>query len=174
MPQMEVTITPPDSLVAKGLLADFDQLMQSIRRRAYDLFEHRGRKHGADVEDWLRAEAEFLFPVKIESTRERSTYTLRFTLPEFVTKDIQVYTVANNLVLKGTCSQQSATRDVSSDQQQTIFCQFPLPVNTHVDKIKAEYNQGTLTISVPVGEPATSVHLDAARSKASSTATAAA
>ncbi len=29
-----------------------------IRRRAYELYEQRGREDGHDVEDWLRAEKE--------------------------------------------------------------------------------------------------------------------
>ncbi len=29
-----------------------------IRRRAYELYEQRGREDGHDVEDWLRAEEE--------------------------------------------------------------------------------------------------------------------
>ncbi len=31
----------------------------AIRFRAYQLFEQRGRTHGYDIEDWLRAESEF-------------------------------------------------------------------------------------------------------------------
>lgn len=30
----------------------------AIRFRAYQLFEQRGRTHGFDIEDWLRAESE--------------------------------------------------------------------------------------------------------------------
>lgn len=33
-------------------------LNEQIRRRAYDLYEQRGRTDGYDVEDWLQAEAE--------------------------------------------------------------------------------------------------------------------
>jgi Protein of unknown function (DUF2934) len=33
-------------------------LEEEIRRRAYAIYEERGREHGRDVEDWLRAEAE--------------------------------------------------------------------------------------------------------------------
>ena len=33
-------------------------LEEEIRRRAYALYEQRGRKDGHDVDDWLRAEAE--------------------------------------------------------------------------------------------------------------------
>ena len=31
-----------------------------IRYRAYQLFEQRGRNHGFDMEDWLRAEVEVI------------------------------------------------------------------------------------------------------------------
>ena len=33
-------------------------LEEEIRRRAYEIYEERGRQDGRDVEDWLRAEAE--------------------------------------------------------------------------------------------------------------------
>ena len=34
------------------------ELDERIRRRAYDLYEQRGRLDGHDVDDWLQAEAE--------------------------------------------------------------------------------------------------------------------
>ena len=33
---------------------------EEIARRAYELFEQRGRGHGHDLDDWLRAEHELL------------------------------------------------------------------------------------------------------------------
>lgn len=33
-------------------------LEETIRRRAYELYEQRGRKDGHDMDDWFRAEAE--------------------------------------------------------------------------------------------------------------------
>jgi len=33
-------------------------LYEAVRLRAYELFQQRGYQHGADVEDWLRAEQE--------------------------------------------------------------------------------------------------------------------
>jgi len=33
-------------------------LQEQIRRRAYELYERRGREDGHEVEDWLQAEAE--------------------------------------------------------------------------------------------------------------------
>ncbi len=31
---------------------------EEIRRRAYELFERRGKKHGYDLQDWLHAEGQ--------------------------------------------------------------------------------------------------------------------
>jgi Protein of unknown function (DUF2934) len=33
-------------------------LEEEIRRYAYELYEDRGREHGHDLDDWVRAEAE--------------------------------------------------------------------------------------------------------------------
>jgi hypothetical protein len=34
------------------------ELQEQIRRRAYELYEQRGRGDGHDLEDWLQAESE--------------------------------------------------------------------------------------------------------------------
>jgi Protein of unknown function (DUF2934) len=36
----------------------YPNLDDEIRRRAYELYEQRGRQDGYDMDDWLRAEAE--------------------------------------------------------------------------------------------------------------------
>jgi len=33
-------------------------LTEHVRRRAYELYQARGREDGHDIEDWLRAESE--------------------------------------------------------------------------------------------------------------------
>ena len=45
-------------LTAKALATEPSQnLEEEIRRRAYELYEERGRENGHDLDDWLRAEA---------------------------------------------------------------------------------------------------------------------
>jgi Protein of unknown function (DUF2934) len=38
------------------------ELDDKIRRRAYELYEQRGRTDGSELEDWVRAEIEVLGP----------------------------------------------------------------------------------------------------------------
>ena len=44
-------------------------LSELIARRAYEIYEERGRKHGDDINDWLRAEAEVKSALKPEKRR---------------------------------------------------------------------------------------------------------
>ena len=50
-PSMNLAITQPT-------IAGDEKREEEIRDRAYELYEERGREHGHDMEDWLRAEAE--------------------------------------------------------------------------------------------------------------------
>ncbi len=58
-------VTPIDGGAASGArqfeASKFpDEIESEIRRRAYELFEERGRREGFAHEDWARAEAEVL------------------------------------------------------------------------------------------------------------------
>jgi len=51
----------PSKITAK-VVTD-PKLEEEIRRRAYVLYEQRGREDGHEIDDWLRAEAELAAPV---------------------------------------------------------------------------------------------------------------
>jgi Protein of unknown function (DUF2934) len=42
-----------------------DDLPNKVRRRAYEIYEERGRVEGFEVEDWLQAESELLYKTGI-------------------------------------------------------------------------------------------------------------
>jgi hypothetical protein len=52
---------PIESMKNKSTKSTTDphpNLDEEIRRRAYELYENRGRENGHDIDDWLHAEAE--------------------------------------------------------------------------------------------------------------------
>ncbi len=53
-----VVIINPDASLALEYPDGSLKLHQEIRQRAYGLYEKRGREHGHDLEDWLKAETE--------------------------------------------------------------------------------------------------------------------
>jgi len=42
----------------KTLQSELIKVDEKIRRRAYELYEQRGRRDGHELDDWLQAEAE--------------------------------------------------------------------------------------------------------------------
>jgi hypothetical protein len=48
----------PDSRNKPVATVEPPQVEEEIRKRAYGLFEARGREEGRELEDWLRAEGE--------------------------------------------------------------------------------------------------------------------
>lgn len=50
---------------------------ESIRLRAYGIYEQRGRQEGHDVEDWLQAEAE-IFGEKADASEDKKENETEF------------------------------------------------------------------------------------------------
>jgi len=56
---MKRTQTIPTALpAAPPPTESASEVQEKIRRRAYELYEERGRTDGRDLEDWLQAESE--------------------------------------------------------------------------------------------------------------------
>lgn len=56
---MKTFPNPPSSTKTRSSsIEPTAELQQKIRERAYELYEQRGREHGHDGDDWLRAESE--------------------------------------------------------------------------------------------------------------------
>ena len=56
---MSPTSTTPLTPNEKPLEHSLDH-QEQVRRRAYELYEQRGKESGHDLEDWLQAESEFV------------------------------------------------------------------------------------------------------------------
>src|SRR5215475_6231033 len=61
-------------------------LREMIARRAYEIYEERGRRDGDDLNDWLRAEAEVIFSVMVE--RRRAVERIEMTREEVLWKSV--------------------------------------------------------------------------------------
>ncbi len=57
-PQSPTTSPKPAQTILSQALPSADPSPESISRRAYEIWESRGRPDGTSVEDWLNAEAE--------------------------------------------------------------------------------------------------------------------
>ncbi|MBZ5682867.1 MAG: DUF2934 domain-containing protein [Acidobacteriia bacterium] len=85
--------------------ADLQRKVQKVQlaiaHRAHELFETRGREHGHDVEDWLRAESELLFPVSIAMSESRDRITVRANVAGFEESELEVSVEPSRFTILG-------------------------------------------------------------------------
>lgn len=73
---------PPQVLIERGR-----EIHRLIERRAYEIFEQRGRAHGSEISDWLWAEAEVLYPCRHRLTERPEALVLMAEMPGNFTAD---------------------------------------------------------------------------------------
>jgi len=131
-------------------------LLDRIRRRAYALFEWRGRGEGKDVEDWLAAERELLLTPPAELTEKEDAYQARIAAPGFDAKELQVSATPQCIVVKGEANQTSEKEEgnihFSEFAKHTLFRRIDLPEPIDVDRIKATLDKGLLLLTAEKAE----------------------
>ena len=80
-----------------------------IARRAYELFESRGGVSGNETEDWLRAEAELLQPLKVELAESNDAFAVRTPVPGFKAEELMVAVEPRRLTIGG--KRETTTKD---------------------------------------------------------------
>jgi HSP20 family protein len=96
---------PPATLLRlqnpQDLATEVEQVRLAIARRAYELFEARGREHGHDWEDWLRAEAELLRPVSVSMWESEDRISVRASTLGFEQNDLRVSIEPRRITILG-------------------------------------------------------------------------
>lgn len=153
--------------VKKGppnLLTQFDQIYDSIARRAFELFELNGRWLGRDVEDWFRAESEIVHPLHLEVKETDGDFTVRAEVPGFTEKDLEISLEPRSLKIAGKREAKEEEKkgkmircELCADQ---ILRTIDLPADVDTSKATANLKNGVLTIDLPKAAHAKSVRIE--------------
>ena len=132
-----------------------------IAQRAFSIFECNGRVHGHDVEDWLRAEADFLTAVPLELSETDSELTIRAEVPGFNEKDLEIVVEPGHLFITGKSEKKTEEKkkktlysEISSNE---IFRCISLPAEIDMENVNAVLKNGILEISMQKAKPAAKV-----------------
>ena len=146
----------PTIVEAETLLARIPEIYGVIARRAFELFDSRGRQPGHDLDDWLRAEAELLLPLSVEMTQTDGQLTVRAEVPGFNATDLQVSVEAHRLIISGranqTAEQQQDETASSTPRSKEIFRAIELPVVVDAGQLRMTLADGILTLTLPIVE----------------------
>ena len=146
------------------LLEQFDNIYNSIARRAFDLFESNGRWLGRDWDNWFRAEAEMLHPVHMEIKEKDDSFTLQAEVPGFTAKDLEITVEPHCLKIAGkreTKEEEKKGKTIRSEWcADQILRSIDLPAQVDTSKVSASLKDGILTIDLPKATHAKTVHIE--------------
>lgn len=160
--QKEVTIKP----FPRNVWEEMERMVKQIHERAFQLFEWRGRKDGHDLEDWLKAESEFLKWVPIEVTEKDNSLKITADVPGFQANELEIGLEGNTLTIKGKQEKETEKKEektyFSEKQAKQIFRSITLPSAVDPGKAVANLKDGVLEITAPKTEPAKRIEVKAA------------
>ena len=132
-----------------------NEALSAVARRAFEIFERNGRRLGHDLEDWLQAEREVLHPAYLNLSETDAALTVELEVPGFTEKDIQVNVEPRRVTVTGKREAREQTRKgktVYSEQRSDEILrtvELPSEVDPAHRALKATYDQGVLTITLP-------------------------
>jgi len=141
----------------------FAQIYDVITRRAFDIFESRGRSPGHELEDWFRAESELLRPVPVNVAESEGEYIVRAEVPGFGGKDIEVIVEPLHLAISGrreTKEDELSGKMICCESRaDRIFRVLDLPRSVDTSKVSTTLRDGILIVDLPKARNAKKVHV---------------
>lgn len=136
-----------------NLFDQFDQIYDSIAKRAFELFDVNGRTFGHQVEDWFKAESELLHPVHVNVTETDGALTVYAEVPGFDAKDLDIRVEPRRVAISGkreTSEEQTKGKTVYQEQcSNQILRVIELPAEVETEKAAATLKNGMIEVQIP-------------------------
>jgi HSP20 family protein len=155
----------PVNLLPTSELGDQIQtLFNSTARRAFEIFDGRGRADGHDLEDWFRAESELLHPLHLDVEESDNALTVHAEVPGFSAKELEVGVEPHRLTITGkreTSEERTSKKTIYREQcSNQIFRAINLPAEVDSSKVTATLKDGVLELSMPKAAKAMKVRVE--------------
>ncbi len=153
MPQVVITKVNDSEKKTLPVFGEIAKRLQGVQRRAFDLFEKRGRDLGHELEDWFNAEHELFGWPAAELTEKNGAYELEMTLPGFDAKDVEVTATPNEVIVHAATEKEKKTQKDkvlwTEFGSNDVYRRFDVPNAINVDQVTAKLDNGILRVNAP-------------------------
>jgi HSP20 family molecular chaperone IbpA len=136
-----------------GLFRQLEEVFDSIRQRAYELYEKHGANPGRDLENWLEAERQLIWSPPAEMVETETEYRIRVIAPDFNPGEVKVAATPELLIVEAENRRTRAENDgcvvFTEFARRKLFRRFILPGVIDVGRVTATLGKGELTIIAP-------------------------
>jgi HSP20 family molecular chaperone IbpA len=131
------------------------QAYKGVARRAYELYESRGRQDGHDLEDWCRAESELLHSLPVEISETNDQVIVHARVPGLSDEDIEVRIAPHRLVITGKWRTIRDGRNTQVEKSsEGALHEVDLSQTINPDEVTAMVQGGKLEIHMKKARPA--------------------
>lgn len=153
-PQRRKTAIPVKLVAADVLLNRKNEIQNAIARRAYELFEGRGRTNGHHIDDWIEAKVEVVRAYRHDLKESAGAIVFKAELPcSFTTDQLNVSVEPRRLMLSGETEldviRGGDTPAHTEKRRQRIFGVEELPVDVDPSRAAADLKGDLLEVVMP-------------------------
>jgi HSP20 family molecular chaperone IbpA len=127
-----------------GLKSAVARIVDRVRNRAYELFEHRGRKDGHALDDWLAAENELLCQPLIELSETDRDLHVTVDAAGFKSEELHVDVLPASMTIVG--EHEHHGKRHHEEETRALVAQMDLPCPIDPNHVDAKLRHHTLEI----------------------------
>jgi HSP20 family protein len=133
------------------LFEELEKRFDEVRRRAFDLFEKRGREFGHALDDWLKAEHEVMGWPKAVLRESGNQFDIELTLPGYEPKDVKVTATPTEIHVHARAEEAKKDGEAkivwSEFSSNDVFRHFRFPQDIDAGTVKASLEKGILHVT---------------------------
>jgi len=143
---------PPIAIKTTGLSVEAKQMFDLIARRAYEIFEARGRVTGRELDHWLQAESELFERTPIDIKESRDGVTVLADVRGFTPKELEVDLEPKRVTIIGRhqsqTDQKTSAHHTLETRSSRLLRSLQLPVEIDTSHATARLQRGVLELDV--------------------------
>jgi HSP20 family protein len=142
------------------------EMLDSIARRAFEIFNSSGHSLGHDLANWFQAERELLHPAHLNVSESDGSFTVNAEVPGFAAENLEVNIEGRRVTISG----KRESHEERKDKKTTIYSEAcsdhilrvaELPGEVTPDGAKATLKNGMLELQIPKAAPAKKIPIAA-------------
>jgi len=142
----------------------FQYILDSIKKRAFEISRERRNWVGHQLSDWLQAEAEILHPIHLEIAETEHALNVRAEVPGFTAKELDIRVDGNKLIISGRpdSKRENGKGEIiySESFAKEIYRSVDLPAEIIGSNVNATLKDGILNLELPKAPRARSLHIE--------------
>jgi HSP20 family molecular chaperone IbpA len=151
------TTEPPIMIRTTGLSVEARDMLEAIARRAYDIFEAKGRIKGRDLDNWLQAEAELFERTPLNIGESQDNVTVLAEVHDFTPKEFEIDLEPKRVTIIGRnrsqVEQHAGASAGSQKRSVRLLGSVQLPVEIDSSHATARFKGGVIELKLKKAMP---------------------